>query len=98
MFLGHAERHSRSRAALPGESLSCGHRRRDSGSMPSVQIKDVPTDTHAVLRRRATAAQQSLQDYLRNQLIEQASSSAAATTGCPDPGAGRRIVCQSSTP
>jgi hypothetical protein len=44
--------------------------------MPSVQIKDVPTDTHAVLRRRAAAAHQSLQEYLRNQLIDQASSPA----------------------
>jgi hypothetical protein len=29
--------------------------------MPSVQIKDVPADTHAVLRRRAAEANQSLQ-------------------------------------
>jgi plasmid stability protein len=42
--------------------------------MPSVQIKDVPEDTHPVLRRRAAEAHQSLQDYLRSQLIEQASS------------------------
>jgi plasmid stability protein len=42
--------------------------------MPSVQIKDVPEDTHAVLRRRAAEAHQSLQEYLRSQLIEQASS------------------------
>ncbi|HUY65556.1 MAG TPA: hypothetical protein VMV06_01960 [Acidimicrobiales bacterium] len=53
--------------------------------MPSVQIKDVPTDTHAVLRRRAAAAQQSLQEYLRNQLIEQARSS-AGDDGLSRPG------------
>jgi hypothetical protein len=41
--------------------------------MPSVQIKDVPAETHAVLRRRAAAAHQSLQEYLRSHLIEQAS-------------------------
>lgn len=41
--------------------------------MPSVQIKDVPEDTHAVLRRRAAAAHQSLQEYLRSKLIEEAS-------------------------
>jgi hypothetical protein len=41
--------------------------------MPSVQIKDVPTETHAVLRRRAAAAHQSLQEYLRSRLIEEAS-------------------------
>lgn len=42
--------------------------------MPSIQIKDVPTDTHAVLRRRALAAHQSLQEYLRTRLIEEAGS------------------------
>lgn len=41
--------------------------------MPSVQIKDVPDDTHAVLRRRAAAAHQSLQEYLRSRLIDEAS-------------------------
>jgi hypothetical protein len=41
--------------------------------MPSVQIKDVPEETHAVLRRRAAAARQSLQEYLRTKLIEEAS-------------------------
>jgi hypothetical protein len=40
--------------------------------MPSVQIKDVPAQTHAVLRRRAAAAHQSLQEYLRTKLIEEA--------------------------
>jgi plasmid stability protein len=30
--------------------------------MPSVQIKDVPERTHAVLRPRAAAAHQSLQE------------------------------------
>jgi antitoxin FitA len=43
------------------------------GSMPNVQIKDVPEHTHAVLRRRAAAAHQSLQEYLRSWLIEEAS-------------------------
>jgi hypothetical protein len=41
--------------------------------MPSVQIKDVPEETHAVLRRRAAQAHQSLQEYLRSRLIEEAS-------------------------
>jgi plasmid stability protein len=41
--------------------------------MPSVQIKDVPEQTHAVLRQRAAAAHQSLQEYLRARLIEEAS-------------------------
>jgi antitoxin FitA len=40
--------------------------------MPSVQIKDVPEQTHAVLRQRAAAAHQSLQEYLRARLIEEA--------------------------
>ena len=41
--------------------------------MPSVQIKDVPEDTCAVLKRRAAEARQSLQEYLRTRLIEEAS-------------------------
>jgi hypothetical protein len=41
--------------------------------MTSIQIKDVPERTHAVLRRRAAAAHQSLQEYLRARLIEEAS-------------------------
>lgn len=40
--------------------------------MPSVQIKDVPEETHAVLRQRAAGAGQSLQEYLRAKLIEEA--------------------------
>lgn len=42
--------------------------------MPSIQIKDVPEDTHAVLRRRAAVAHQSMQEYLRSLLIEEAGS------------------------
>jgi antitoxin FitA len=42
--------------------------------MPSIQIKDVPAETHAVLRRRAATAGQSLQEYLRGRLIEEASA------------------------
>jgi plasmid stability protein len=41
--------------------------------MPSVQIKDVPEQTHAVLRQRAAAAHQSLQEYLLARLIQEAS-------------------------
>ncbi len=40
--------------------------------MPSIQIKDVPEETHAVLRQRAAAAGQSLQEYLRARLIDEA--------------------------
>ncbi len=42
------------------------------GAMPAVQIKDVPADVHDVLRRRARASGQSLQEYLRSTLIAQA--------------------------
>jgi len=42
--------------------------------MPSVQIKDVPDRTHAVLRHRAALAHQSLQEYLLMRLIEDANS------------------------
>jgi len=47
--------------------------RRHNGAMTSVQIKDVPDETHRVLRRRAAEAHQSLQEYLRSRLIEEAS-------------------------
>ncbi|MDQ3631237.1 MAG: hypothetical protein M3417_08250 [Actinomycetota bacterium] len=40
--------------------------------MPSVQIKNVPEDVHAVLRRRAAAAGQSLQSYLLARLVDEA--------------------------
>jgi antitoxin FitA len=40
--------------------------------MTSIQIKDVPERTHATLRRRAAAAHQSLQEYLRAWLIREA--------------------------
>jgi len=42
--------------------------------MPSIQIKDVPEETHAVLRERAAAAGQSLQEYLRGRLVDEASA------------------------
>jgi antitoxin FitA len=41
--------------------------------MPSVQIKNVPSDVHETLRRRAGEAGQSLQAYLLSTLEEQAS-------------------------
>lgn len=41
--------------------------------MKSIQIKNVPEETHRVLRTRAAKAGQSLQEYLRGRLIEEAS-------------------------
>lgn len=41
--------------------------------MPSIQVKDVPEETHAELRRRAAMHHQSLQEYLRSWLIEETS-------------------------
>jgi len=41
--------------------------------MPSVQIKDVPEETHGVPKQRAAAAHQSLQEYLRARLIDEPS-------------------------
>jgi antitoxin FitA len=40
--------------------------------MPSVQIKEVPEQVHSVLRQRAAAAHQSLQEYLLARLIDDA--------------------------
>jgi len=38
--------------------------------MPSIQVKDVPDEVHRTLRRRASAAGKSLQEYLLAQLVE----------------------------
>ncbi|HPU14391.1 MAG TPA: hypothetical protein PLQ19_11445 [Aeromicrobium sp.] len=40
--------------------------------MPTIQIKHVPEQTHAVLRERAAQAHQSLQEYLLSKLIAEA--------------------------
>lgn len=42
-----------------------------SDRMPSVQIKDVPDEVHAELRRRAASAGKSLQEYLLARLVEE---------------------------
>ncbi|MGS0687754.1 FitA-like ribbon-helix-helix domain-containing protein [Nakamurella sp. GG22] len=42
--------------------------------MPSVQIKGVPEETHAVLRQRAARAHQSLQEYLLGLLVREAAA------------------------
>lgn len=40
--------------------------------VPSIQVKDVPDDVHATLRRRAAVAGQSLQEYLLARLVDDA--------------------------
>lgn len=45
---------------------------RYDGSVPSIQVKDVPADIHAALRRRAGANGQSLQEYVLAVLREDA--------------------------
>ncbi|MFZ0169836.1 MAG: hypothetical protein WAL64_10560 [Candidatus Dormiibacterota bacterium] len=40
--------------------------------MPSIQIKDVPDDVHAALRRRAATEGRSLQEYLLSRLVAEA--------------------------
>ncbi len=42
--------------------------------MPSLQVKDVPNQVHDVLRRRAAAAGQSLQEYVMTLLEEHTSA------------------------
>jgi antitoxin FitA len=46
---------------------------RQNSAVPTIQVKDVPEETHRVLRRRAAAANQSLQEYMRSRLIADAS-------------------------
>lgn len=42
--------------------------------VPSIQVKDVPDDVHATLRKRAAAAGMSLQEYLLAHLVVEAST------------------------
>lgn len=42
--------------------------------MPSIQVKDVPDEVHATLRRRAAQAGMSLQEYLLSRLEQEAST------------------------
>lgn len=42
--------------------------------MPTIQVKNVPPEIHATLRLRAAAAHQSLQEYLRTKLIDDAAT------------------------
>lgn len=46
---------------------------RQNGAMATIQIKNVPEATHAVLRQRAAAAHMSMQEYLLSRLIEEGS-------------------------
>lgn len=64
---------SRSRSGARNPMVAFWRYWRQNGAMPSVQIKDVPEATHAVLRRRAAEAGQSLQEYLRARLVAEAS-------------------------
>lgn len=41
-------------------------------AVPSIQVKDVPEDVHATLRKRAAEAGMSLQEYLLGRLVEDA--------------------------
>ena len=43
-------------------------------TMPSIQVKDVPDEVHATVRRRAATAGKSLQEYLLERLIDEAST------------------------
>jgi hypothetical protein len=51
-------------------------RKRQNGAnlvgVPSIQVKEVPADVHATLRRRAAAAGKSLQEYLLDRLVDDA--------------------------
>lgn len=42
--------------------------------MPSIQVKGVPDDVHATLRKRAASAGMSLQEYLLERLVLEATT------------------------
>jgi plasmid stability protein len=69
---GHARRRHQPRRLVSARTHVLAPFWRYCACMPSVQIKDVPDDVHAILRRRAAAAGQSLQEYLRARLTDDA--------------------------
>ena len=70
--------------------------RRYRGEMATIQIKHVPEETHAVLRRRAAEAHQSLQEYLLAKLIEMSATRTFAEIAdeIEREGAGGRFTVQ----
>lgn len=38
--------------------------------MPTIQIREIPDDAYETIRRRARAAGQSIQNYMRDQVVE----------------------------
>lgn len=52
---------------MTAQSFSC-----TCGVVATIQIRDIPVDTAAVLRRRAEAAGMSLQAFMRRELIAMA--------------------------
>lgn len=43
---------------------------RYTGAMATIQVRELPEESYEVLRRRARRAGQSLQAYMRDQLVE----------------------------
>ena len=56
---------------------SSRHKRYNS-AMATIQVRNIPEDVHRVYRIRAAAAGQSLQEYVRSQLVEFAGFSTPA--------------------
>jgi hypothetical protein len=59
---------AKSQSGASGANLAYGWH------MPSIQVKDVPAEVHATLRRRAAIAGKSLQEYLLERLIDDAAT------------------------
>lgn len=51
---------------------------RYTSAMATIQIRDLPEETYDTIRKRARAQGQSIQTYMRESVIEQASSPTAA--------------------
>lgn len=71
---GELGRYRPARGDSAGTPIADLRRPGHSEAVPSVQIKNVPRKTHAVLRQPAAAAHESLQEYVRHRLIEEANS------------------------
>lgn len=48
--------------------------------MATIQVRDIPEDTYETIRRRARAAGQSIQAYMRDQVVDLASRMTSSET------------------
>lgn len=58
---------------MPGRMSHAALFQRYTGGMATIQIREIPHDAYETIRRRAQEAGQSIQSYMRDQVVEFAS-------------------------